>query len=1358
MNGQETTGEPPPSPPGPSGETKPSPEAGAHPLLKGLPRDPQGRPLLGPIVLLAPLGRGSGGAVYQSFHTGLYSEVVLKLLESDLLRERNDLAEWILGELKKASGIIHENLVQVLEAGREGPLLWVAMEYVRGESAAEYLGRRRGETGTGIPPREAFEIAAAAARGLSAAHQAGLVHRDLRPSNILIPQGDLSRAKLSDLGAPALTLLPEEEGAPPRLIVGTPGYMAPEQAIDPFAVRPAADIFAMGATLYTLLTGQPPFRGKDPAALLRDAAAGEPAALPDWVRPGPRSLIQKCLEKDPSGRFSNADDLLMALNVLRAAAETQLVPFETPTGPAPPQSPEEAAATPAEVPPPEGPRTASAEEIQSALDFLASKILEAPPAGEMPLVVVPTQPEAPPAPPPPPPAPQEKAPPPAPPPLEPPPLAPAPPPLEPFPLQPPPSPEPVPETPAPEIPLPASAPAEPFLPPAEPEPVRPRARRPVLRLLVGLILIGIGASLLYLKAGDLEFFRGKPRPSTPTPILPQANLTIQPDPVELIVDGRPMAKELRKLELPAGIHRLVVVFPEGVRLEETLEILSDKPAILEIRGFEAIARRMEEQQRWDEAERWYREAAARSRSEEEKKALEAALARVAARAAEARKIYRILSEPAGAEVYLGDRKLGVTPLALEDLPAGEQEIRFRREGCLEEILKIRVEPGRREEWTARLRIRTGRVRITGLRAGDQVRLVNSTGGPGREVLAEGPEIDLPDLPEGEYEVVVERKTYEPWRRRIRAEYGKIEALAVLEMSLRPGNLRVETDPPGAEIHLDGTGTGRVTPHRLEAVPAGRRLLRLVHPDRSDWEGTAEVRPEEETALSVALPPLAELRVETHPPGAVVSGDVEGRTPLTVKVKAGRRSIRIREAGIGEWEHSWEAEAGKSHLFHADLWERRALEFERSGRWLEAARAWRNSKAEGREARAEELDRKGRYESSMKAAAEAMDLGDWGRAEAAIGEALAARPEDPAALAMEKKIPEERRRRYTLAMERAAKAVEQRSWKEALSAYEEALRCRPDDAVALAGLSEARRKRASDLTSFEEIRTIGNHNEWVHSVAFGPEGKVLASGSNDRTARLWDPADGRELRSFRGHRQWVVAVAFSPDGTLLATASNDRTIRIWDTGSGKETASITAHDLWVSSVAFSPDGKLLVSGGGDRLVKFWDVSTGEEVWSSGRHSKPVWSVAFSPDGSLMASASEDGTIRLWDAPSREPLRILRGTGRPIMTVAFSPDGRRLASGGQEGRARLWETSSGREIRSFEAHRGSVSTVAFSPDGKVLATAGADSLIRLWDIESGKMIKSLEGHRGPVFSVAFSPEGRRLASAGEDRTIRLWGVPD
>ena len=335
----------------------------------------------------------------------------------------------------------------------------------------------------------------------------------------------------------------------------------------------------------------------------------------------------------------------------------------------------------------------------------------------------------------------------------------------------------------------------------------------------------------------------------------------------------------------------------------------------------------------------------------------------------------------------------------------------------------------------------------------------------------------------------------------------------------------------------------------------------------------------------------------------------------------------------------------------------------------------------------------------------------------------------------------------------------------------------------------------NLRSEEERKIYFWPVEWIQSIAFSPNGHTLVSGDRNGNVHRWDVRSGINIQTIEGHTPSVSSIAFNPQGFMLASGSSQvKTLRLWDVSTGERTLSLRYRSHGAECMAFSPDGSMLASaqaalGEGraslDYLVHVWDVRTGDKVKTFEGHVTNVNCVEFSPDGTLLASGSENGTIRLWDADTGQQLETYKGHTDAVNSIEFSPDGKTLASGsGKWGRwkdttIRLWDVPSDRHRRNggggtwqrlarlfglgkasevLKGHGRGVNAVAFSPDGEIIASGSSDSTIRLWNPHNGMHLKTLEGHKENVNSIAFSPDGRTLASGSEDGTILLWNLSD
>jgi predicted Ser/Thr protein kinase len=269
--------------------------------------------------LLEPLGAGGMGVVFKAEHVLMGRVVALKVLRMDVAN-RPDLVQRFCQEVKTLAQLTHPNIVTAHDAEEVGGVLFLVMEFVDGESLDRILARSGA-----VPPVLATDWVRQVAEGLRFAHERGLVHRDLKPGNlILTPQGQV---KILDFGLARFSgvLAPASSMTPTGVVIGTPAYVAPEQARDPQTADIRADLYSLGCTWYELLTGQPPFaRGPILQQLL--AHQNEAPTPVTQVRPDvPRAVVpilERLLAKNPAQRFQTPAELLAALD----PTATQVLP------------------------------------------------------------------------------------------------------------------------------------------------------------------------------------------------------------------------------------------------------------------------------------------------------------------------------------------------------------------------------------------------------------------------------------------------------------------------------------------------------------------------------------------------------------------------------------------------------------------------------------------------------------------------------------------------------------------------------------------------------------------------------------------------------------------------------------------------------------------------------------------------------------------------------------------------------------------------------------------------------------------------------------------------------------------------
>src|ERR1017187_2794122 len=284
------------------------------------------RPAVGQRVahyeIQAKLGEGGMGAVYRAYDTQLRRLVALKILPPEYASDPERRSR-LLREARVASALNHPNIVSIYEVGSDSGVDFIAMEFVEGKSLGKII------PANGMPLGKALDYAVQIASGLAKAHAAGVIHRDLKPGNIMLSHDGL--VKLLDFGlARRVELGPGHDSTltTEGQILGTPSYMSPEQAQGkPLDVR--SGLFSFGVVLYEMLSGKRAFSGGSAIEVMNSVLKDDPPALATSIPHAPNRIVLRCLEKDPARRFQSAADMAFALSAFTDSAALAAIPAST---------------------------------------------------------------------------------------------------------------------------------------------------------------------------------------------------------------------------------------------------------------------------------------------------------------------------------------------------------------------------------------------------------------------------------------------------------------------------------------------------------------------------------------------------------------------------------------------------------------------------------------------------------------------------------------------------------------------------------------------------------------------------------------------------------------------------------------------------------------------------------------------------------------------------------------------------------------------------------------------------------------------------------------------------------------------
>ena len=298
---------------------------------------------------------------------------------------------------------------------------------------------------------------------------------------------------------------------------------------------------------------------------------------------------------------------------------------------------------------------------------------------------------------------------------------------------------------------------------------------------------------------------------------------------------------------------------------------------------------------------------------------------------------------------------------------------------------------------------------------------------------------------------------------------------------------------------------------------------------------------------------------------------------------------------------------------------------------------------------------------------------------------------------------------------------------------------------------------------------------VHNIDISADGQYLLTSGytalvedyglrvDESYAKLWDMETGEELQMFIHGFYPIFGAEISPNGRYVVTAGADHHIVIWDVVTGNRLLNLRGHEDYVTGVSFSPDGKHLVSNSEDSTIRLWDIYNGAQTWNI-TYPYRIRYVDVSDNGQFIAAATHHEIIIL-DTESGQEIRRLIGHNSVVRHCEFMPDGQTLISTASDSTVRLWDIETGEELKRFVRDTNGVWAFEIGPNPRYVLIAEAppgtttlptNYTVKLRDFETDTLVRELVGNRGITGSVAYSPDGLYALTAAEDQSLRLWNL--